>query len=35
MHWYDGIIFEVAVHDEVRVGEPHLVIVVNGVEKFV
>jgi hypothetical protein len=31
MHRYDGIIFEITMHDEVRVGQPHFVVVMNGI----
>jgi hypothetical protein len=34
MHWYDGIL-EVSVHDEVGVGQPHLVVMMNGIQIFV
>jgi hypothetical protein len=35
MHRDNGIIFEITMHDEVGVGQPHFVIVMNGVEKFI
>lgn len=31
VHRDDGIIFEVTVHDEVRVGQPHFIVVMNGI----
>jgi hypothetical protein len=34
MHRYDGI-FEITMHDKVRVGEPNILMMVNGVEKFI
>lgn len=35
VHGYDGIIFEIAMHDEIRVGQPHLVVMMDGVEELV
>jgi hypothetical protein len=34
MHRYDGI-FEITMHDKVRVGEPNILMMMNGVKKFI
>lgn len=34
MHRNDGI-FEISMHDKVRVGQPDILVMMNGVKKFI